>query len=178
MAHLTAEQEKEILTHFFTEARQVLHTYFEERSLIFSNSQLFSFVLVSPISMAIASDGTLDLSETTMLVDTAAYFDQLMPTAFDSLPQPENALSDKEFKKLVYGELRYITLNMQAYESQLLRVIKLLIEVDDKLSMDSSPVFSIRHRIKQMMMSVIYNNLNKDTVEEQKVLQILKDLGI
>lgn len=178
MATLTIEQERTLLQNFFNEAREILQDYSQQRSLIFSNSQLFSFVLVSPITIAIASDGNLDLSETTMLVDTAAYFDQLMPTAFDTLDQPKEALSDKEFKKIVYGELRYLSLNMAQYEGKLLEAIKLLIALDDALSMDNNPTFSIRNRIKQMMMSVIYNNLGKDTIEETKVLQILKELKI
>jgi hypothetical protein len=175
---LTAAQERVLLQTFFAEAREILQDYFQHRKLIFSNSQLFSFVLVSPITIAIASDGAVDLSETTMLVDMASYFDQLMPTAFDSLSQPKEALSDKEFKKIIYGELRYITLNMQIYESAFLEVIKHLIALDSSLSMDKDPVFSIRERIKQMMMSVIYNNLGKESEEEKKVKWVLAELGI
>lgn len=175
---LTVEQEKELLQTFFAEAREILQDYFMERSLVLSNSQLFSFVLVSPIAIAIASDGVLDLTETTMLVDTASYFDQLMPTAFDSLAQPKGVLSDKEFKKIIYDELRHITLNMERHEAKLLEVIKHLIALDVSLSMDKDPVFSIQHRIKQMMMSVIYNNLGKDTKEERKVKWVLKELNI
>ena len=178
METLTPEQEKTLLQNFFDEAREALRNYFTERSLVFSNSQLFSFVLVSPITIAIASDGTLDLTETTMLVDVASYFDQLMPTAFDTLSQPQNALSDKEFKKLVYSELRYISLNMAQYENDLLKAIKLLIAVDDTLSHNKTPEMSIRNRIKQMMMSVIYNNLGKDSVEERKIKQVLQELNI
>jgi hypothetical protein len=178
MATLTIEQERALLQNFFNEAREILQDYSQQRSLIFSNSQLFSFVLVSPITIAIASDGNLDLSETTMLVDTAAYFDQLMPTAFDTLDQPKEVLSDKEFKKIIYGELRYLSLHMAHYEGKLLEAIKRLIALDDALSMDNNPTFSIRNRIKQMMMSVIYNNLGKDTIEETKILQILQELKI
>lgn len=175
---ISAEQERVILQTFFAEAREILQDYLERRSLVLSNSQLFSFVLVSPISIAIASDGALDLTETTMLVDTAAYFDQLMPTAFDNLEQPKGVLSDKEFKQLIYGELRYITLNMERYEAKLLEAIKHLIALDASLSMDKDPVFSIQNRIKQMMMSVIYNNLGKDSEEERKVKWVLKELDI
>ncbi|TAE07809.1 MAG: hypothetical protein EAZ95_17985 [Bacteroidetes bacterium] len=63
MATLTIEQERTLLQNFFNEAREILQDYSQQRSLIFSNSQLFSFVLVSPITIAIASDGNLDLSE-------------------------------------------------------------------------------------------------------------------
>ena len=178
MATLTAEQEKQVLGAFFAQARGILQPYFGERSFTFSNSQLFSFVLVCPITIAIASDGSIDLTETTMLLDTASYFDQLMPTAFDALPQPDEVLSDKEFKKLIYSELRYITLNMARYEACFLEVIRKLIALDDLLSMDNSEIFSIRSRIKQMMMSVIYNNLGKDSDEERKVLSVLKALNI
>lgn len=178
MATLTAEQERILLQTFFTEAREILHEYFNTRSFLLSNSQLFSFILVSPVTIAIASDGTLDLTETTMLVDIAAYFDQLMPTAFDSLSQPKGILSDKEFKKIVYSELRYLSLNMQKYEASLLEVIKKLITLDDALSHDDSPMMSIRNRIKQMMISVIYNNLGKDAIEEKKVKQVFRELNL
>gem|GEM_PF-2262769 len=178
MATLTAEQERHLLQTFFTEAREILAAYFEGRGLVLSNSQLFSFILVSPITIAIASDGKLDLTETTMLVDTAAYFDRLMPTAFDSLEQPEGVLSDKEFKKIIYGELRYLALSMNHHKTALLEAIKLLIVLDDTLTNDNSPTFSIRNRIKQMMIGVIYNNLGKDSVEEQQVKQIFQALNI
>jgi hypothetical protein len=178
MATLTAEQEKQILGAFFAQTRSILQPYFGARNFSYSNSQLFSFILVCPITIAIASDGNIDLTETTMLLDTASYFDQAMPTAFDTLPQPDGVLSDKEFKKMIYGELRHISLNMPEYEACFLEAIRKMIALDDLLSMDSSEIFSIRSRIKQMMMSVIYTNLGKDSDEERKVLAVLKSLNI
>lgn len=178
MAMLTVEQERILLQAFFIEAREILRDYFATRNFVLSNSQLFSFVLVSPITIAIASDGKIDFTETTILIDTASYFDQLMPTAFDTLPQPEGVLSDKAFKKIAYGELRHLALTINEYETNFLEVIKRLIILDEALSRDDNPNMSIRNRIKQMMMSVVYTNLGEDTVEEQKVKQVFIALNI
>lgn len=175
---LTAEQERAAIQRFFDDSRLILQNYLQERQLALSNSQLFAFVLISPVTLAIASDGNLDLSETTMLVDIASYFDRILPTEFDVFAQPENPLSDKEFKRKVYSELRYLCVSMGEYEKQLINALKCLIELDDTLSKDASPLYSIRHRVKDMMHSVIYNNMGKDHIEEAKIQKIFRQLGI
>ncbi|TAE48018.1 MAG: hypothetical protein EAY69_05670, partial [Cytophagales bacterium] len=85
------EDEKKRLIRFFKEVRQILDTYLEDRNLVLTNSQLFGFVLISPVTLAITSDGNVDLAETTMLVDVASYFERgILTTNFDTLPQPNN----------------------------------------------------------------------------------------
>ncbi len=176
---LTAQEEKELLEKFFAETRTVLSGYFDDRKIAFSNSQLFAFVLISPITIAIASDGNLDFSETTMLVDIAAYFDRdILPKELDNLSQPEQALSDKDFRRIIYSELRYLCLSMSQYESSLIQSIQNLIHLDEQISRDVDPRFSIKRRVVEMMNSVIYNNLGADSVEERKVESVLTALGI
>jgi hypothetical protein len=173
----TPKDEKTLIEDFFREARQILHTYFEDRSLVFSNSQLFAFVLISPVTIAIASDGNLDMTETTMLVDIASFFERgILATDFDRLDQPPQPISDREFKRIIYSELRYICLNMARYEKSLLQALKKLIELDEQVSHDLRPQFSIRSRAKEMMYSVIYNNLGLDRAEEAKIQEIFSEL--
>lgn len=179
MALLTAQEEKKYLNDFFKETRFLLKKYFEDRSMVFSNSQLYAFIMISPVTIAIACDGNLDLTETTMLVDLAAYFDKnILPSEFDNLPQPANTLSDKDFKKIIYSELRYLCLSMNRYERELIDCIKQLIQLDEKISKDIDPKFSIRRRVIDMMNSVIYNNMGADYVEEAKIRAISQLLKV
>ena len=112
---ITPAEEKVILNNFFTEVRELLAEYCREREMVLSNSQLYAFLLVSPVTIAIATDGTVDFSETTMLVDVAVYFDRnILPSEFDDLDQPEEVLSDDIFKK---KNLYRTTLPLCKYES-------------------------------------------------------------
>lgn len=177
---LSAEVEKELLENFFGQTREILNDYFSERDFFPSNSQLFAFVLISPITLAIASDGNLDMTETTMLVDIATYFDRsVLPKEFDELSQPENILSNKDFKRMIYSELRYLCLSMGKYENQMIEALRKLIDLDEKLSKKKNdPRISIKNRVVQMMNSVIYNNLGTDSEEEKKVKQIFDALNL
>ena len=175
---ITPDQEKSILNNFFTEIRELLSEYCEEREMVMTNSQLFAFLLVSPVSIAIATDGTVDFSETTMLVDVAAYFDRgVLPSEFDFLPQPENVMTDHVFKKRVYTELRYLCVSMNRYEDKLIEGLKALIRIDEKLS-QTGEEDSIKRKIAETLNNVIYNNLGKDSIEEPKIKQILEKLEI
>ncbi|OJJ20963.1 hypothetical protein BKI52_10320 [marine bacterium AO1-C] len=175
---ITPDQEKRILNNFFTEIRELLAEYCEEREMVMTNSQLFAFLLVSPVSIAIATDGTVDFSETTMLVDVAAYFDRgVLPSEFDTLAQPDNVMTDHVFKKRIYTELRYLCVSMNRYEDNLIDGLKALIKLDEKLS-QTGEVDSIKRKIAETLNNVIYNNLGKDSVEEPKIRQILEKLEI
>ncbi len=178
-SHLTPEQEKVLIEAFFEEIRLNLKDYFKDRRLVLSNSQLFAFVLISPITIAIASDGNLDFTETTMLVDIASYFERdILPKELDQLKHPKNALTDKEFRRVIYSELRYLCLSMDKYEAQLLKSIQSLIRLDEKVSREKDPRYSIKRRVIDMMNGVIYNNMGADSVEEQKIHHVLKQLGL
>lgn len=171
--------EQTLIQHFFYNTRDLLDDYFSERQLTLSNSQLFAFVLISPITLAIASDGNLDMTETTMLVDIASYFDRgVLSTEFDQFEQPAYPMTDKEFKKIVYSELRYLCLNMPRYQNSLMACLKKLIQLDEKISQDLSPQFSIRNRAKEMMYGVIYNNLGVDSDEESRLQEIFSELEL
>jgi hypothetical protein len=176
----TPEQEKEILTDFFAFLRTELADYLLQRNLILSNSQLFGFVLISPATIAIASDGNLDMTEITMLVDLASYFERgSFSTDFDLLTQPQDHITDKQFKKIAYSELKFLCLNMKFYEENLLSCLRKLLEIDEKISLlQNNPKFSVKIRVREMMNSVIYNNLGVDEIEENKLKNILKKLGI
>ena len=175
---ITPDQEKSILNNFFTEIRELLAEYSEEREMVMTNSQLFAFLLVSPVSIAIATDGTVDFTETTMLVDVAAYFDRgVLPSEFDTLPQPEDVMTDHIFKKRIYTELRYLCVSMNRYEEKLLEGLKALINLDEKLS-QTGEVDSIKRKIAETLNNVIYNNLGQDSIEEPKIQQILEKLEI
>lgn len=175
---ITPDQEKSILNNFFTEIRELLAEYSEEREMVMTNSQLFAFLLVSPVSIAIATDGTVDFTETTMLVDVAAYFDRgVLPSEFDTLPQPEDVMTDHIFKKRIYTELRYLCVSMNRYEEKLLEGLKALIDLDEQLS-QTGEVDSIKRKIAETLNNVIYNNLGKDSIEEPKIQQILEKLEI
>ncbi|NJO00771.1 MAG: hypothetical protein HC880_02955 [Bacteroidia bacterium] len=176
---LTAEQEKELIQTFFDNTRQTLRPYFEDRGLNLSNSQLFAFVMISPITIAIASDGNLDFMETSMLVDIAAYFDRdILPAELDHLNHPPNIISNREFKRVIFGELRYLCLSMNKYEEQFIQSIRDLIRLDETVSHDRNPEYSVRQRVSDMMHSVIHNNLGIDTIEEKKMRQVMQALGI
>ncbi len=176
----TTEQEKKILVDFFAFLRTELADYLSQRNLILSNSQLFGFVLISPATIAIASDGNLDMTEITMLVDLASYFERgSFSTDFDLLEQPKDHVTDKQFKKIAYSELKFLCLNMEIYEEKLLNCLRKLLEIDGEISLlQNNPKFSVKIRVKEMMSSVIYNNLGVDELEEDKLKTIFKKLGI
>lgn len=175
---ITPAEEKVILNNFFAEVRALLAEYCYEREMVLTNSQLFAFLLVSPVSIAIATDGTVDFSETTMLVDVAAYFDRgVLPSEFDTLEQPEEAMSDHVFKKRIYTELRYLCVSMNRYEDKLVEALKALIQMDKRLS-QTGEEDSIKRKIVETMNNVIYNNLGKDSIEEPKIQKVLDSLGI
>ncbi len=175
---MSPDQEKRILDNFFIEIRTLLADYCEEREMVMTNSQLFAFLLVSPVSIAIATDGTVDFSETTMLVDVAAYFDRgVLPSEFDTLAQPEDVMTDHVFKKRIYTELRYLCVSMNRYEDDLIAGLKALIKLDEKLS-QTGEEDSIKRKIAETLNNVIYNNLGEDSVEEPKIKQILEKLEI
>ncbi|TAE69006.1 MAG: hypothetical protein EAZ85_13560 [Bacteroidetes bacterium] len=172
------EQEKERLIRFFKEIRQILFTYLEDRNLVLTNSQLFGFVLISPVTLAITSDGNVDLAETTMLVDVASYFERgILKTDFDALPQPDNHISDKEFKKIIYSELRHLCFNIKGYENMLIESLKRLLVLDEELDPEANMRYAVKFRVKEMMNSVIYNNLGVDSLEEARLREIWKQLG-
>ncbi|NJL13517.1 MAG: hypothetical protein HC913_11275 [Microscillaceae bacterium] len=176
---LTPETERALIEKFFAEARQTLHEYLSERELELSNAQLFALLLVSPITIAIASDGSLDFSEVNMLVDIAAYFEKdVLPKQLDHFTQPEKVMSDNHFRKIVFSELRYLSLHMAEHEAALLMALHQLIHLDDTVSRPQASSFSVRRRIVEMMQSVIYNNLGPDAVEESKLRAVLQKLGL
>lgn len=175
---ITPAEEKAILNDFFIEVRELLANYCQEREMVLSNSQLYAFLLVSPITIAIATDGTVDFSETTMLVDVAAYFDRgILSSDFDQLHQPNDVLSDDIFKKRIYTELRYLCVSMNRYEEKLIAGLKALIKLDERLS-QAEAEDAIKYRIVDTMNSVIYNNMGEDSVEEPKIQKIMESLGI
>lgn len=175
---ITPAEEKVILNNFFTEVRGLLADYCQEREMVLSNSQLYAFLLVSPVTIAIATDGTVDFSETTMLVDVAAYFDRnILPSEFDELDQPEKVLADDIFKKRIYTELRYLCVSMNRYEEKLIAGLKALIDLDEQLSQTGEDD-SIKYKIVDTMNNVIYNNMGEDSVEEPKIQNVLDSLGI
>jgi hypothetical protein len=175
---LTREAEKERLVKFFNTIRVILHQYLEDRNLVLTNSQLFGFVLISPVTLAITSDGNVDLVETTMLVDVASYFERsILGTDFDTLPQPENHISDKEFKKIIYSELRHLCFNINKYDKMLIAALKELLILDEELDPKANMRYAIKFRVREMMNSVIYNNLGLDSVEETRIRQIWRELG-
>jgi hypothetical protein len=176
---LTVEKERILLEDFFSESRQTLHEYLADREVYFSNSQLFAFISVSPIAIAIASDGALDLAEISMLIDLASYFERdILPKSFDELPQPENVISNEGFRKIIYSELKYLCLHMQDLEKPLIKCLHSLIKLDEQLSREQPPKLSIKQKIKDMMKGVIYNNLGKDVIEEEKIHKVLKQLNL
>lgn len=175
---ITPAEEKAILNEFFIEVREMLADYCQEREMVLSNSQLYAFLLVSPITIAIATDGAVDFSETTMLVDVAAYFDRdILSSDFDQLDQPNDVLPDDIFKKRIYTELRYLCVSMNRYEEKLIAGLKALIKLDERLSQAEADD-AIKYRIVDTMNSVIYNNMGEDSVEEPKVQKIMESLGI
>ena len=176
---ITPEEEKALIQQFFDHSRGLLHDYLSERNLVLSNSQLFALILVSPITIAIASDGNVDFTETTMLVDVASYFERgILPSDLDKLNQPENCISDKEFTKIIFSELRFLCLSMPRFEHNLLECIKGLIRLDETVSRNSDPQFSIKKRVVEMMNGVIYNNLGPDSIEEEKISHVLNALNL
>lgn len=175
---ITPAEEKVILNEFFTEVRELLAAYCQEREMVLSNSQLYAFLLVSPITIAIATDGTVDFSETTMLVDVAAYFDRgILSSDFDQLDQPKDVLPDDIFKKRIYTELRYLCVSMNRYEEKLIAGLKALIKLDERLSQTTAEE-AIKYRIVDTMNSVIYNNMGEDSIEEPKIQKVMESLGI
>ncbi len=176
---LTVEKERILLGDFFAESRLTLSEYLEDREVFFSNSQLFAFIMISPITIAIASDGTLDLAEISILIDVASYFDRdVLPKSFDALPQPKNVLTNEQFRKVIYSELKYLCLHMEALEEPLIQTLHNLIQLDEQLSRSESPQLSIKQKIKDMMHGVIYNNLGQDAIEEVKIRKVLKRLHL
>lgn len=174
---MNVSEEKEQLEEFFADMRNALQPYLSARKFTFSNSQLYAFLLASPAMLAIASDGNLDMSETTMLLDIAAFFEKdTLKSAFDRLHKVENAMTNEEFKKMIYSEMRLLCYTITNYEDNFVEALKVLMKMDNALSSDNSK-FSVEKSIQKTMRTVIYNNLGADNVEEEKLEKLWKKLG-
>ena len=174
---MKVSEEKTQLEVFFSEMRNALQPYLSARKFTFSNSQLYAFLLASPAMLAIASDGNLDMSETTMLLDIAAFFEKdVLKSDFDKLAKVENAMSNKEFRKMIYSEMRLLCYTIVNYEQSFVKALKILMKMDETLSRGNSK-FSIEKNIQKTMRTVIYNNLGTDSVEEKKLEKLWTKLG-
>lgn len=174
---MNVSEEREKLEVFFAKMRKSLHPYLSARKFVFSNSQLYAFLLASPAMLAIASDGNLDMSETTMLLDIAAFFEKdILKSDFDKLRKVENAMNNAEFKKMIYSEMRLLCYTIHNYEDNFIAALKILMKMDKTLSKDDSK-FSVKKSIQKTMRTVIYNNLGPDAIEEKKLEKLWKKLG-
>ncbi|MCS6822313.1 MAG: hypothetical protein NZ551_10645 [Microscillaceae bacterium] len=176
---LSSEEEKQILEQFFQEVRTLLEPYTSERKIIFSNSQLFAILMIAPITMAMATDDSLDFAETNILIEIASFFErnELSPL-FNQFSQPEKVLSDSEFKKIIYNEMQYMCLSMRQYEPIFIKALKKLLAVDKHLSQMQNIEGSIAKRILENLSGVIYNNTGDDKIEEAKVRRIIQELDL
>lgn len=169
-------EEREKLEEFFADIRKTLQPYLSARKFTLSNSQLYAFLLASPAILAIASDGNLDMSETTMLLDIAAFFEKdILKSDFDKLKKVENAMTDEDFKKMIYSEMRLLCYTIINYEDDFVGALKILIKMDKELSTKDSK-FSVEKSIQKTMRTVIYNNLGPDNIEEKKLERLWKKL--
>ena len=69
-----------------------------------------------------------------------------------------NVISNEEFRKIIYSELKYLCLYMQDLEKPLIKCLHSLITLDEQLTRENPPKLSIKQKIKDMMGPYGWNN--------------------
>lgn len=116
---------------FIKEIRESLQPYLDKKGLIFSNRQLFSFVLNLAFAFGLNSDGRSSIKENIRRIIKESGYGVLaddLPDFIDELEQPEKCIDKKAFEEIYYNEESYLVSNFDKYKDMLLNTLKLYAE--------------------------------------------------
>jgi len=165
----------------FKEMRNKTERFSKEREFIMSNPQLFTFLYNVPVTLSIASDGTVDDIEIAIIEKLARSIDVNKTVNLNLLemmsvaPEPENCMTNEEFNLRTGSELLFLSRNIDKYERDFIEGVKAL------LSFDKHPekAGSLTSTLGKLMDFVIENNAGKNKNKElQKVNEYKKRVGI
>lgn len=173
--------EKAFVRGNFKAIRESLTPYFNDRGVVFSNPQIFTFLSFSPAALAIASDGQVDDMERaslkqiakTMNVDNMVNLELMEVLAF--APEPENCITNEKFNEKAEEELLYLSENMEKYKEDFMDALKKFLQFDRNPEHETS----MTNSFVTLMNSIIENNTSENKEEElAKMADLQKELGI
>lgn len=176
-----AKQDILFIKNTFKEMRISIEKFSKDRDFVMSNPQLFTFLYNSSVSLAIASDGIVDLTEIAIIEKLARSIDINKTVNIDLIevmsiaPEPENCMTNEEFNLRVGSELLYLSRNIDKYENDLLKSIKAFLKFDKNPENN----ISLTKTLKKLMDFVIENNTGRNKEKELfKIKEYKKRLGI
>ncbi len=169
-----------------TQVRYELASYLDERKIMLTSEQLFEMMTAAPVAMAIALDGKVDTLEQSVLEHTAnfahRYVDEQTSTETQdliaALTSPDDAVSYREFPKVLEGELKFIAENFANWKMPLLLGLKTFLELDEVVKKYNPFLKSLKAALIENMYTVMLKNFGDDEVEKVHLKEILDKLGI
>ncbi len=166
-----------LVKEIFSELRNLLKGYMQERSFMMSNAQIFTFLSYVPNTLAIASDREVDESELKALVNIARSVNVDSMVNLDLLevlsvaPEPEDIMTNQEFNIRAGAELLHISQNMDNYEEIFINAVKTFLKFDRNPEADTS----LSKSFISMMDSMVKMNRSKNKEEETQKLNSIKE---
>jgi len=174
-------EDKIFIKTIFNEMRLNITDFLKSRDFELSNPQLFTFLTYCPASLAIASDGVVDVTEISAIAKITKSIDvnhmvniELME--FMSIaPEPENCISNEEFNIRVGSEILFLSKNMKTYEAGFLKAVKALLTFD----MNPKKEGSMTSTFSKMMDTIIEHNISKEKeLQLEKMNKLKATIGI
>ncbi len=169
-----------------TQVRYELASYLDERKIMLTSEQLFEMMTAAPVAMSIALDGKVDTLEQSVLEHTAnfahRYVDEQTSTETQdiiaALTSPDDAVSYRDFPKVLEGELKFIAENFANWKAPLLAGLKIFLELDEVVKKYNPFLKSLKAALIENMYTVMLKNFGDDEVEKVHLKEILDKLGI
>lgn len=169
-----------------TQVRYELASYLDERKIMLTSEQLFEMMTAAPVAMAIALDGKVDTLEQSVLEHTAnfahRYVDEQTSAETQeliaALTSPDDAVSYRDFPKVLEGELKFIAENFANWKTPLLSGLKIFLELDEVVKKYNPFLKSLKAALIENMYTVMLKNFGDDEVEKVHLKEILDKLGI
>ncbi len=175
------QKEVEDIKNIFSELRESLREFCEDRSFVMTNPQIFTFLSYCPNALAIAGDGVVDeteiaeLEKLSKLIDVNKMVNLEMAELMALASEPSEAMINEEFNLRVGAELLYLSRNMPKYETNLIKALKSLLKFDHNPDAEKS----LTKSFAVMMENIVKNNKSKNKEHElNKIKEIQKELGM
>lgn len=181
------EQEYRFVESIVLDIQEAMGTYFDERKINLNNFQLLSFMMASPMCIAIALDKELDNKEE----EVVDYFSGTIHEIFVSRlgrdlttlirmveTDKVDSLSDEEYVLLLQREARYLVSDFDRWTSAFTGGIKSLLRLDEIFVAYNPDTKTLRRSIIESMYLIVKANLGEDEVEEKRLAPLLHDIGI
>ncbi len=174
-------EDKVFIRTIFKEMRDKTDNFAKERNFIMSNAQLFTFLMNAPASLAIASDGKVDIEEIAALEKLARSIDVYVSVDMNLMEnisvafEPENCMINEEFNMRVGSELLFLARNMKRFESDFIAALKAMLTFDFNPKKEGS----LSGSFNLLMNSMIENNVSKNKdIEMKKMNELKQKIGI